>query len=89
MLLVVSVVLWPELIRHKFLNLDNVALHLCSFQITRGMKQCTMCQCTKYCKTFDLSKYLKHKKEGWPTIVEDDPKAPFSIATTPRCRGEH
>ena len=21
------------------------------------------------------------------TIVEDDPKAPFSIATTPRCRG--
>ena len=23
------------------------------------------------------------------TIVEGDPKAPFSIATTPRCRGGH
>ena len=22
------------------------------------------------------------------TVVEDDPKAPFSIASTPRCRGE-
>ena len=23
------------------------------------------------------------------TVVEGDPKAPFSIATTPRCRGGH
>ena len=23
------------------------------------------------------------------TLVEGDPKAPFSIATTPRCRGGH
>ena len=26
-------------------------------------------------------------KLNWPTIVEGDPKAPFSIATTQRCRG--
>ena len=25
---------------------------------------------------------------SWPTVVEGDPKVPFSIATTPRCRGE-
>ena len=24
---------------------------------------------------------------SWPTAVESDPKAPFSIATTPRCGG--
>ena len=36
------------------------------------------------------------KKFTWPflqyklvTIAEGDPKAPFSIATTPRCRGGH
>ena len=28
------------------------------------------------------------KKVKFATIVEDDPKAPFSIVTTPRCRGE-
>ena len=28
-------------------------------------------------------------KASWPTIVEGKPKAPFSIATTPRCRGGH
>ena len=35
---------------------------------------------------------VKHKtqfkcKVKLATIVEGDPKAPFSIATTPRCRG--
>ena len=39
-----------------------------------------------------LSKYevfylLIIKKVKMATIVEGDPKAPFSIATTPRCRG--
>ena len=29
----------------------------------------------------------KKKKKKLATIVEGDPKAPFSIATTPRCRG--
>ena len=24
---------------------------------------------------------------SWPTVVEDDPKAHFSIAATQRCRG--
>ena len=28
------------------------------------------------------------KYGGWPTVFEDDPKAPFSIALTPRCKGE-
>ena len=28
-----------------------------------------------------------HNKSKLATIVEGDPKAPFSIATTPRCRG--
>ena len=23
------------------------------------------------------------------TVVEGDPKTPFSLATTPRCKGEH
>ena len=31
---------------------------------------------------YDDSKYVK-----LATVVEDDQKAPFSIATTPRCRG--
>ena len=29
-----------------------------------------------------------YKLESWLTVVEGDPEAPFSIATTPRCRGE-
>ena len=29
----------------------------------------------------------KHKVVKMATLVEGDPKAPFSIATTPRCRG--
>ena len=33
-------------------------------------------------------KYTReHKKVKLATIVEGNPKAPFSIATTPRCRG--
>ena len=24
---------------------------------------------------------------SWPTVIEGDPKASFSIATTPMCRG--
>ena len=24
---------------------------------------------------------------SWPTVVEGEPKAPFSIATIPKCRG--
>ena len=27
-------------------------------------------------------------KVSWPTTVKGDPKAPFSITPTPRCRGE-
>ena len=30
---------------------------------------------------------LKKKKVKLATLVKDDPKAPFPIATTPRCRG--
>ena len=32
-------------------------------------------------------KVIVLKKVKLATIVEDDPKAPFSIATTPKCRG--
>ena len=28
-----------------------------------------------------------YKCVSWPTIFQSNPKAPFSIATTPRCRG--
>ena len=31
--------------------------------------------------------YIYKVKVKLATIVEGDPKAPFSIATTPRCRG--
>ena len=31
--------------------------------------------------------YIYSKKVKLATIVKGDPKAPFSIATTPRCRG--
>ena len=31
--------------------------------------------------------YISYKQVKLATIVEGDPKAPFSIATTPRCRG--
>ena len=31
--------------------------------------------------------YISKSKVKLATIVEGDPKAPFSIATTPRCRG--
>ena len=34
----------------------------------------------------DLSK-IEVSKVKLATIVEGDPKAPFSIATTPRCKG--
>ena len=37
---------------------------------------------------FNLSEYYLYiSKVKLATIVEGDPKAPFSIATTPRCRG--
>ena len=35
---------------------------------------------------FSLGSYFKIIKVKLATIVEGDPKAPFSIATTPRCR---
>ena len=50
----------------------------------------------KYERTINLRKYenfndklnlLNKVKVKLATIVEGDPKAPFSIATTPRCRG--
>ena len=40
-----------KLIKHKFLNLSMLHIHLCSFQITHAMKQCTMCQHTNYHNT--------------------------------------
>ena len=38
----------------------------------------------------NMTTYFKYKieyKVKLATVVEGDPKAPFSIATTPRCRG--
>ena len=40
-----------ELLKYKFLNLTILHVHLYSFQIINGMKQCTMCQCTNYHNT--------------------------------------
>ena len=37
--------------------------------------------------TEGLGKYISKVKLA--TVVEGDQKAPFSIATTPRCRGGH
>ena len=34
-----------------------------------------------------MNPYIYIKVVKLATIVEGDPKAPFSIATTPRCRG--
>ena len=33
-------------------------------------------------------KFINMNKLSWPTIVGGNPKAPFSIATTLRCKGE-
>ena len=46
----------------------------------------------KYIVKKKLSKKKKNRMSTYKivklaTIVEGDPKAPFSIATTPRCRG--
>ena len=32
---------------------------------------------------------LAVSKVKWTTLIESDPKAPFSIATTMKCRGGH
>ena len=37
---------------------------------------------------FIYAQYMYIYKEMLATVVGGDPKAPFSIATTPRCRGE-
>ena len=37
------------------------------------------------CGLFYAKSYIAKVKLG--TVVNGDPKAPFSIATTPRCRG--
>ena len=33
-----------EVVRQKFPNLSTLNIHLCSFQITHGVNQCTKCQ---------------------------------------------
>ena len=38
-------------------------------------------------KKFCMRESLLNDKVKLATVVEGDPKAPFSIATTPRCRG--
>ena len=44
-----------------------------------------MCMCV--CVYIYIYIYMYISKVKLATIVEGDPKAPFSIATTPRCRG--
>ena len=50
-----------ELIKHKFLN-STVALNLCGFQITQGVKQCTTCQFPNYhdttCYSFNCFSHM-------------------------------
>ena len=48
------------------------------------------CKVTHYFKIgsyFSIPPYIYICKVKLATLVEGDPKAPFSIATTPRCRG--
>ena len=44
-----------------------------------------ICVCVCVCVWIETK--LPHRSKKWATIVEGNPKAPFSIATTPRCRG--
>ena len=46
-----------------------------------------VCVCVCVCVVWVLWHIKKVVKLG--TLVEGDPKAPFSIATTPRCGGGH
>ena len=53
-------------------------------------------QCSKFLDFLAVTIWQKRKSHVvlllWnklPTVVGGDPKAPFSIATTPRCRGGH
>ena len=41
----------------------------------------------KFVRLLYVDLYLHNSKVKLATIVEGDPKAPFSIATTPSCRG--
>ena len=43
-----------------------------------------MCVCECVCVCVNINN-IKNKEV---TVVEGDPKAPFSIATSPRCTGE-
>ena len=47
-----------KLIRHKFPSLTTLHIHLCSFQITNGVKHCTSYQHTNYHNTTNNSRYL-------------------------------
>ena len=42
---------------------------------------------TKNWKKKNKLLFIRYSKVKLATVIEDDPKAPFSIATTPRCRG--
>ena len=39
-------------------------------------------------KSVDVS-YIYTSEGSWLTVIEGDPKPPFSIATTPKCWGRH
>ena len=41
----------------------------------------------KYCRLFNAKSFLYIYKVKLMTVVKGDPKAPFSITTTPRCKG--
>ena len=49
---------------------------MCASEVARMCLRISACAQLKFCN----SKLV--------TLVESNPKAPFSIATTPRCRGE-
>ena len=55
--------------------------------MTRGRKLCLASNSDIIFKDRVTVSGNKSKKVKLATIVEDDPKVPFSIATTPRCRG--
>ena len=63
-----------------------ICIHLSGFA-TSYNKFYSLFICSHTVKSFHILLYKTHKKVKLATLVEGDLKAPFSIATTPRCRG--
>ena len=52
-------------IKYKFLYWIILHSHMCGFQITHGLKQCTICQCTNYHNITNDRRYLPQLELLW------------------------